>query len=87
MTCMPPKTPEQRAIMQARLTRLEKFYDELIAGTAIKRFEDQNGEKIEYSTASITKLESIINELRACLDANFARYYRARPVGFIFPRQ
>jgi hypothetical protein len=87
MTCVPPKTPEERAIMKARLTRLEAFYDEIVTGKAVKRFEDQNGEKIEYSTANITKLETIINELRACLDASFARYYRARPVGFIFPRQ
>jgi hypothetical protein len=87
MTCVPPKTPQERAVMEARLKRLEAFYDQIIGGTAIKRFEDQNGEKIEYSTANLTKLETTINELRACLDACFARYYRARPVGFIFPRQ
>lgn len=87
MTCMPPKTPAERVAMQARLTRLEQHYDDLTSGRAVKRFEDQNGEKIEYTTANLTKLETLINELRSCLDSSFSSYYKPRPVGFIFPRQ
>lgn len=86
MICPPLETPEQRAALRLRIAKLETIYDELTSGTAIKRFEDQNGEKIEYSTANLTLLRQRIIDLTGCLDPTVARAYRSRPIGFIFPR-
>lgn len=87
MTCVPPKTPAERAAMEARLAKLEVFYDQIIGGQGVKRFEDQNGEKIEYNTGNASQLKLTINALRSCLDTGFARYYKPKPMGFVFPRQ
>ena len=86
MICPPLETPEQRAALRLRIAKLETIYDELTSGTAVKRFEDQNGEKIEYSTANLTLLRQRIIDLTGCLDPTVARAYRSRPIGFIFPR-
>lgn len=87
MICPPTDTPSQRAALAARIARLEAIYDDLTSGRAVKRFEDQNGEKIEYSTANLALLQKRIIDLTACLNPVVARAYRARPIGFIFPRQ
>lgn len=87
MICPPTDTPSQRAALAARIARLEAIYDDLTAGRAVKRFEDQNGEKIEYSTANLALLQKRITDLTGCLNPVVARAYRARPIGFIFPRQ
>lgn len=87
MICPPTDTPSQRAALAARIARLQTIYEDLTAGRAVKRFEDQNGEKIEYNTANLAGLEKLIINLTACLNPVVARAYRARPIGFIFPRQ
>lgn len=87
MICPPLDTPAQRAALAARIAKLELIYDDLTSGRAVKRFEDQNGEKIEYSTANLALLQKRIIDLTGCLNPTVARAYRARPIGFIFPRQ
>lgn len=87
MICPPLDTPAQRAALAARIAKLQIIYEDLTAGRAIKRFEDQNGEKIEYNTGNLLALEKLIIHLSGCLNPVVARAYRARPIGFIFPRQ
>lgn len=79
-------TPEEKAAIRVRIRKLEAQYDAVIGGTSIEEFVDQNGEKVRYSKANITKLLELINSLKAMVDCNFARRYRPRPIGFIFPR-
>lgn len=80
-------TPSEIAAIRIRIAKLEAQYDAIMAGTAVKKFVDQNGEQVEYTTANSAKLLAFINELRAMVDCNFARGYKPRPIGFVFPRQ
>lgn len=86
MSC-PPLTAQEKAAIKLRITKLEAAYDAIMSGTAIKKFVDQNGEQVEYTTANSAKLLSLINELKAMVDCTFARGYKPRPMGFVFPRQ
>lgn len=86
MSCQ-PLTAEEKIAIRARITRLEAAYDALMSGTAIRRFVDQNGETVEYTTANSANLLKLINDLKAMVDCTFSRQYRPRPVGFVFPRQ
>lgn len=86
MSCQ-PLTPEERAALQARIAKLEAAYDDILSGKAVKRFVDQNGEQVEYTTANAGNLLAYINRLKADLNCAFARSYRPRPMGFVFPRQ
>lgn len=85
MNC-PPLSPQERAALKARIAKLEVAYDAIMSGGAIKRFVDQNGEQVEYTAASADKLLAYINSLKSQLDCGFARRYRPRPMGFVFPR-
>ena len=87
MICPPTDTPEQKVALAARIARLQIIHEEWVSGKAVKRFEDQNGEKIEYSTANLAALEKLILFLSGCLNPTIARAYRPRPMGFVFPRQ
>lgn len=86
MSC-PPLTDAEKAAIKARITKLEAAYDAILSGTSIEEFVDQNGEKVRYGKANISGLLKHINELRAMIDCGFARAYRPRPMGFVFPRQ
>ena len=79
-------TPTEIAAIKARIVKLEAAYDDILSGKAIKRFVDQNGEQVEYTAANAAKLLAFINELKSMIDCNFARSYKPRPVGFVFPR-
>lgn len=85
MACL-PLTAEERIALRARIAKLEAQYDDIMSGKAVKRFVDQNGESVEYTAANTSKLLAYIQELRAQLDCSFARRYRPRPMGFVFPR-
>ena len=80
-------TPAEKAAIRARIIKLEAQYDDIISGRAVKRFVDQNGEQVEYTTANSAQLLAFINSLKAMIDCGFQRRYRPRPIGFIFPRQ
>lgn len=73
--------------LKLRIAKLEAAYDDILAGRAIKKFVDQNGEQVEYNTANAANLLAYINSLKAMLDCGFARRYKPRPIGFVFPRQ
>lgn len=82
-----PLTSEERVALKARITKLQDSYDAIISGQAVKRFVDQNGEQVEYTAANASSLLAYINRLKSELDCSFARQYRPRPMGFVFPRQ
>lgn len=86
MSCQ-PLTPAEITAIKARIVKLEAAYDDILSGKAVKKFVDQNGEQVEYTTANAAKLLAFINELKAMIDCQFARRYKPRPVGFLFPRQ
>lgn len=86
MSC-PPLTDAEKTAIRARITKLEAAYDAIMSGTAIRKFVDQNGESVEYSATNATSLLKLINDLKAMLDCTFAKRYKPRPMGFIFPRQ
>jgi hypothetical protein len=85
MSCL-PLTPEERVAFKARINKLEVQYDDIMSGKAVKRFVDQNGETVEYTAANASNLRAYIDKLKADLDCVFARRYRPRPMGFVFPR-
>lgn len=80
-------TQAEKAAIRARITKLEADYDAIISGRAIKKFVDQNGEQVEYTTANAAKLRTFIDSLKAMIDCDFSRRYKPRPIGFVFPRQ
>jgi hypothetical protein len=80
-------TPEEKIAIKAKIVRLEAAYDDLLSGKAIKRFVDQNGEQVEYTPANADKLLAYIKQLTALVNPQFARCFKPRPIGFIFPRQ
>lgn len=79
-------TPQEKAAIRVRIRTLEAAYDRLVSGEAVVEFTDQNNERVRYTTANQSKLLELINALKAMVDCNFARRYRPRPIGFIFPR-
>lgn len=79
-------TAEERAALKTRIATLEAAYDDIVSGKAIKRFVDQNGEQVEYNTANASTLLAYIRNLKSELDCSYAKAYKPRPVGFLFPR-
>ena len=79
-------TADEIAAIKARIVKLTAAYDAIMSGTAVKRFVDQNGEQVEYTTANAANLLALIRSLQAMVDPCFARNYKPRPIGFVFPR-
>ncbi len=46
------------------LSDAEAAYHKLMTGQAVARFKDQNGEEVQYTAASASKLLSYINGLK-----------------------
>lgn len=57
-------TPEQRAVLETRLTEAENAYHQLAMGQAARVFVDQNGERIEYVAANANRLQTYITSLK-----------------------
>jgi len=64
---------------QEMLTAAEVAYHSLMTGTMAKVFVDQNGERVEYNTASAPRLAQYINDLRRQLGT-----VTAGPMQFFF---
>lgn len=60
-------TPADRARYEAWLVTAEKAYLDLQTGGGVRAFNDQNGERIEYSAANSSKLLQTINGIRSML--------------------
>jgi hypothetical protein len=52
------------ATLQQRLENAETAYDELLTGRAVRRFVDQNGEQVEYTSANRSALAAYIADLK-----------------------
>jgi hypothetical protein len=79
-------TPAEKSALKIRIAKLEIAYEDIISGRAVKRFVDQNGEQVEYTTANASSLLAYIQTLKAKVDCGFAKRFRPRPIGFLFPR-
>ena len=60
-------TPAERLVWQERLTQAENAYHELQVGGGVKVLVDQNGERIEFTQASILRLSGYIAMIRGML--------------------
>ena len=78
-------TPEERAVLLARLAEAEAALHQTMIGGGVREFTDQNGERIAYSTANRSGLIAYIASLRAQLGLPPAcNPYHSRPAGVIF---
>ena len=80
----PQLTPAERLLWQTRLTKAEAARDALLTGKSVKKFVDQNGEQVEYTTANIAALKSYIQEIKDLLNPMAAMCRRPRAIGFTF---
>lgn len=53
-----------RAVLTERLKQAEDAYHSLMMGRQMKVFVDQNGERVEYSSATALQLSKYIAELK-----------------------
>ena len=60
-------TPEERAQYQSNLTEATAAYHSVMIGGQVREFQDQNGERISYTSANRTALLTYINWLRSQL--------------------
>jgi predicted TPR repeat methyltransferase len=61
------------ATLQARLAEAETAYHKLVTGQAARVFVDQNGERIEYVSATRSSLLAYISELKRLLGVGESR--------------
>jgi hypothetical protein len=57
-------SPEQIAVLQARLDAAEIAYDRLMTGTSVAEWRDANGETMRYTAANSAKLARYIESLK-----------------------
>lgn len=78
-------TPEERARYQALLTEAEAAYHSVMIGGKVVDFQDQNGERVRYSSANGANLLNYINWLRSLLgQCPFGLMPVDRPAGVLF---
>jgi hypothetical protein len=63
-------TAPERALYTARLADAEAQLHLVLTGQAARVFVDQNGERIEYTSANSTRLSAYIAELKRLLGLN-----------------
>lgn len=57
-------TTEERALLTARLADAEAQYHLVLTGQTARVFVDQNGERIEYTSANAARLAAYIADLK-----------------------
>lgn len=60
-------TTEERDRLTGLLREAEQAYHELAIGQSVKVIVHQNGQRMEYTPASLTRLKSYIQELKSLL--------------------
>ena len=60
-------TPEERAVLGARLAEAKQAYHDLLTGTKARVIVDQNSEKVEFVAANRQALYAYIQELERVL--------------------
>lgn len=79
MTCTP--TP---SITLVQLAQMEQDYRDIISGNKARVIVDQNGERVEFTSANIARLYQYIVEQKALLNPCAGRARPNRPMGFVF---
>lgn len=77
-----PSSAAARQILEVRLAGAEAAYHELMTGEAVRTTVDQNGERVEFTRASASRLQAYITALREALKPATERAHR--PIGFTF---
>lgn len=77
-------TPEETIMWQDRLTKAEQAYHDIATGNKPEEFVDQNGEKVRYTKATLSGLDSYIAKIKALLNPAAVLAARPRPIGFLF---
>jgi hypothetical protein len=78
-------SPEDKALLQSRLNDARAKYHQLVTGQLPSVFVDQNGERVEFSKANLTKLHEYIVQLELLLSPQGQGAMKAlRPIGFYF---
>jgi hypothetical protein len=60
-------TAEETALYTTRLTEAQNALHKLMIGESARVFVDQNGERVEFTSANSTKLRAYIHELKIML--------------------
>jgi membrane protease subunit (stomatin/prohibitin family) len=84
MICKPILTDAERAVLQARLDDARSQYHSLITGTAARVVVDQNGERVEFTTANRGSLAAYISSLESQLAKVPAAMLVTPPAQFFF---
>jgi len=73
------------AVLQQRLAEAQQAEHDIMTGTSVRRFIDQNGESVEYSRANINQLQAYIRKLEQQIRdlQNSVEAYRG-PIKFRF---
>lgn len=79
MTCTP-----QPSITLVQLAQMEQDYRDIISGNKARVIVDQNGERVEFTSANIARLYQYIVEQKALLNPCAGRSRPNRPMGFVF---
>lgn len=79
MTCTP-----QPSITLVQLALMEQDYRDIISGNKARVIVDQNGERVEFTSANIARLYQYIVEQKALLNPCAGRRRPNRPMGFVF---
>lgn len=66
----------------AKLQAAQDAYDKLLNGEAVAEFQDQNGERVRYTSANASRLLARIKELEAL--CNPGTYTPRKAIGFLF---
>lgn len=74
-------------VLKARLVQAEQAEHDILTGTGVRKFVDQNGESVEYSMVNVKGLQAYIARLKSEIAAleGPATAYRG-PIRFSFGR-
>lgn len=67
-----------KAVLRQRLAEAEEALHQLQTGEKVRVFQDQNGERVEYNSANISKLQAYIAKLEYQIDPSKGN----RSIGF-----
>lgn len=65
------------------LAQMRADYRDLVSGNKARVIVDQNGERVEFTSANLQRLYQLIQEVSACLEPS-AKTRPNRPMGFYF---
>lgn len=76
-------TDQELDELKAKIKEADAEYHALMTGTKVRVFVDQNGERIEYTSANRSSLYNYIQSLKSQLPGATIKGYTA-PIGFFF---